>query len=548
MDTVRNAYEENIPEVGWRCAAPRARAAAMAIYSWREPGWAFLWAIGAALVFVGAAAFSPALLSLTPTADMIAPVAEARAVLAGEAKLVNHDTPLFLLLLMVADIFADSPGRIHLIAKAIGALLVLYPLAYLSASRFPALFAAAITGAFGAYAAAPFSGPAELGLAVFLVGVLSFLSISADESKGRARFEGALGGAGIFAGWLLNPVFALAGFLVLSACPFLTGRFGLQRYAAALGLFIILAVIVELAAPGMSAARAAAASSDMLQMKDTVTGSERVFGLGGAAYAAIMVIVSAMIFGGRAHRYNWVAASGLMIAGIITARIAGANALPVFAVTAGLACFSVSSPFYDGLFRDHDRASVAMALTAAGLTLFWTLAIAAHAVGEFSLQYRAAKDAPEDIRTELALVQPGGPTIAKWVEEGRFSTPEAREFFALTPVDQSAMLLEAAGRARALAEKGLEVAFLTGADTACVLAKKRECHADGPAAASAANVVFVPRLDMDPKTAEAKGRSEALLYTQFKMVERTALWDIWVRRDTAAPANLFQASESGLYR
>ncbi len=133
------------------------------------------------------------------------------------------------------------------------------------------------------------------------------------------------------------------------------------------------------------------------------------------------------------------------------------------------------------------------------------------------------------------------------MEEGRFSTPEAREFFALTPVDQSAMLLEAAARARTLAANGLDIAFLTGADTACVLAEDRKCQADGPAAAEKANVIFVPRLEMDPKSAEAKGRAEALLYTQFKMVERTALWEIWVRRDSGAPANLFQMSES-LYR
>jgi len=547
MDTTREAYEDNVPEFAWRSEAPRARAAAMAIFSWREPGWSFLWAVGAALVFAAAAAFSPALLSLSPTADMIAPIAEARAVLSGEAHLVNHDTPFFLMMLMGADVFADAPGRVHLIAKAIGALLVLYPLAYLSASRFPALFAALLTGAFAAYAAAPFSGPAELGLAIFLVSVLAFLSVSADESKGRARFEGILGGAGMFALWMMSPLFALVGFIALSACPFLTGRFGLQRYAGALSIFVLFAVIVELMAPGMNAARAGAAS-DVLQLKDAVIGGESALGLSGAAYGAGLVIFSAMIFGGRAHRRNWMTAAGLMVVGLIAARIAGANALPVFALAAGLACFSVASPFYDGLFRDHDRASVASALTAAGLTLFWTVMIAVHAVGQFSLQFNAAANAPEDIRTELALVQPGGPTIAKWVEEGRFSTPEAREFFALTPVDQSAMLLEAAARARTMEDQGLDVAFLTGADTACVLAKKRECHADGPAAANAANVVFVPRLDLDPKTAAAKGRAEALLYTQFKMVERTALWDIWVRRDTPAPANLFHPSETGMYR
>ncbi|WDI32094.1 hypothetical protein PUV54_02675 [Hyphococcus flavus] len=547
MSTSHAPYDEPIPEVAWRNEAPRARAAAMVIFSWREPGWSFLWAIAAALLFAAAAVFSPALLSLTPTVDMIAPIAEARAVLAGEAKLVEHDTPFFLMLLMGADIFVDAPGRVHLIAKALGAVLVLYPLAYLCASRFPAVFSASVTGALAAYAAAPFSGPAELGLAIFLVSILSFVSVSADESKGRAWFEGALGGSGLIALWMMNPVFALVGFAALAACPFLTGRFGLQRYAAAFAVFVLLAIAIEIMAPGMNAARAGAAS-DVLNMKDVVTGGESALGLGGAAYGALLVIFSAMIFGGRAHRRNWAAALGLMIAGLVAARIAGANALPVFALAAGLACFSVASPFYDGLFRDHDRASVATALTAAGLTLFWTLAIAVHAMGQFSLQYSAAKNAPEDIRTELALVQPGGPTIAKWVEEGRFSTPEARDFFALTPVDQSAMLLEAASRARTLAEQGLDVAFLTGADTACVITTKRDCHADGPAAASNANVVFVPRLDMDPKTAAAKGRSEALLYTEFKMVERTALWDIWVRRDLQSQSNLFPTADASLYR
>ncbi|MCA8888071.1 MAG: hypothetical protein KDA46_04520, partial [Parvularculaceae bacterium] len=109
---------------------------------------------------------------------------------------------------------------------------------------------------------------------------------------------------------------------------------------------------------------------------------------------------------------------------------------------------------------------------------------------------------------------------------------------ALAPVDQSAMLLEAASRARALSDEGVEVAILTGPDIACVIASNRDCAVDGPAAAGAANVVFVPRLDVDAGTAAAKGRSEALLYTQFKMVERTPLWEIWVRRGYALPASL----------
>lgn len=546
MSTSGTTQTGKHPDLGWRAEAPRARRVAMAIYSWREPGWSFLWAIALAAFFVAAAAWAPALLSLSPTVDMIGPIAEARAVVAGEASLADHDTPFFMILLMAADIFADAPGRLHLLAKAIGAVAVLYPLAYLASARFPALYAALVTAAFAAFAVAPFSGLAELGLALFLVSALAFISVSADETAGRARFEGALGGAGLFALWLLTPAFALTGFVLLAVCPFLTGRFGIWRYAGALAAFIALIASVELFAPGMSAARAGAASN-LMQFKAALPASESAMGLSGAAFAAILVIIASIVFGGGAHRKNWAAAIGLMVAGLFAARLTGANALPVFALAAGLACFSVASPFYDGLFRDHDRASVATALTAAALTLFWTIAISIHTVGQFSLQQQVTAAAPENIRSELALVQPGGPTIAQWIEEGRFSTPEAREFLALTPVDQSAMLLEAAARARTFAEQGVDVAFLTGADTACVLARARDCHADGAAAAHAASVVFVPRLDMDPKTAAAKGRAEALLYTQFKMVERTALWDIWVRRDTPTPANLFQSSEA-LYR
>lgn len=544
MKTHQSPEAADLP---WRRDAPKARRVAMELYSWREPGWVFLAAMAGALVFAGLAVFSPALLSLTPTVDLIAPIAEARAVMSGEAKLATHDAPFYLLLLIGADVFVDAPGRIHLVAKALSAVIVFYPLAFLSASRFPAIFAAVLTAAFAAYVAAPFAGVEELGQALFLVSALSFVSVSADESMMRARIEGAIGGLCLYCMWLLNPAFALVGFALLSACPFLTGRFGLWRYVSALGAFAVLAILFELISFGINGERAALASN-AINVSALFGGSESAIGLGGAAYAAILVVAASAVFGGHAHRKNWMAASAILFAGIVASRLTGANPMPVFGLAAGLACFSVASPFYDGLFKAHDRASVSIALTSAALALFWTFAIIIHALGQFSLQHQVTAKAPENIRAELALVQPGGATIAKWVEEGRFSTPEAREFFALTPVDQSAMLLEAASRARELTAEGIDVAFLTGADTACVLAEARRCRADGNAAANAANVIFVPRLEMDPKTTAAKGRAEALLYTQFKMVERTALWEIWVRRDSQAPAKLFHISEVGMYR
>jgi hypothetical protein len=534
-------------DFAWRRPAPLARGAAMVIYSWKEPGWSFLWSVLAAAPFIMAAVLAPALLSLSPTVDMIAPIAEARAISAGADTLRDNASPFYVLLLLAADIFAEAPGRIHLLAKALSALFVVYPMAYFASSRLPIIPAALTTGALGAYVASPFAGPSEFALAIFLATSFCFIAASADNAPARARFEGLIAGVGLFALWQLNPVFSLAGFIALSACPFLSGRCGLSRYAATLAVFAVLAGLAEWLAPGINIARASAASG-VLQVSTSFSGGDGAMGLSGVAVSTVLILLSASVFGGREHLRSWLTALLLGITAFIAARLTGANALPVFVLVAAIAVFSVSSPFYDGLFRNHDRASVSVALTGGALTLFWTVAIVVHAAGQFALQYQVAEAAPENIRTELALVQPGGPTIAQWIEEGRFSTVEAREFFALAPVDQSMMLLEAAGRAKSMAAEGWGVAILTGADTACVLAERRQCEATGDAAASLANVVFVPRLDLDPATTAAIGRAEALLYTEFKLVEQTPVWEIWVRRGATVPASLLRTSGPVLYR
>lgn len=520
----------------WRRPAPRAQQVAMVLYAWQEPGWVFLIAMVATIPFLIAAAFSPALLSLTPTVDMIGPIADARALADGAAQWKNAPAPVYASLLLAGDFFVDAPGRIHLVGKAIAAALAAYPLAYLGAARFPAGLAVALTAAVAAYVSAPFSGPAEIALAFFLVTAMALICSPADEGRGRARFEGVLAGLGLLVLWFLNPVFSLAGFLALSACPFLTGRAGLLRYVVTLVTFILGTTACEFAAPGINLSRITAASG--LFTSGVSFGGEGAIALGGIAASTVVVIAAAAIFGGREHWRGWGAAAGLVGVALIAARLSQANASPAFVFAAALASLSVASPFYDGVFKQHDRASISIAGAVAGLTLFWTSSLAVHAAGQFLLQHRVAAEAPADIRTELGLVQPGGPTIARWIEEGRFSTPEARELFALAPVDQSAMLLEAAARARVFTSFGLDVAILTRADAACVIAEKRACRANGEKAADAAKVVFVPRLDLDPETAAAKGRAEALLYTEFKLVEETALWEIWVRRGAILPAEL----------
>lgn len=527
-------YDDDFDHPAWRRPAPRARAVAMTLYSWQDPGFVFLLCALAAAPFALAALLSPALLSLAPTVDVIAPIADARAVAAGKMSIVSESSPFYLALLMAGDLFFETPGRVHLAAKAFAAILVTAPLAYFASARFPVLQAILLTAGLAAFVAAPFGGPLEISHALFATLAVALISAPADEGVARARIEGLIAGVIVFALWFSHPIFALLGFLALSACPFLTGRSGLDRYFLALSAAILLALGAELIAPGLNLARAQAASGALAGLSINASAVSG-WGLAGVGASTLIVLFASAVFGGREHAKAWLAAGVFLLISFIAVTISGAQATPLFAIAAAIAVFSVSSPFYDGVFRFHDRASVAIACSAAALTLFWTAAILAQATGQFALQMKTAATAQQDVRMAFGLVQPGGPTIARWIEEGRFSTPEARDLFALAPVDQSAILLEAADRARILTREGIDVAFLTGADTACVIADRRVCSADGPAAARDAKVVFVPRIDFDDATAKAKGRSEALLYTEFRMVERTALWDVWVRRGVNLP-------------
>jgi hypothetical protein len=531
-----SGYDETeIDHPAWRRPAPRARAITMALYSWQEPSLVFILSMLAAAPFILAALFSPALLSFAPTIEVIGPIADARAIGSGASSIVTAPSPFYLSLLMAGDLFFDTPGQVHLAAKAFAAILIVSPLAYFASARFPAAQAILLSAGLAAFVAAPFAGPLEISLAFFAVLAVALISAPADERASRARFEGALSGLILFALWTSNPIFALLGFLALSACPFLTGRRGLDRYFLALSSAIGLALAVEVLAPGLNVARAEAATG-ALTGAGAAAASGSFWGLAGVAASTAIILFASAVFGGRDHAKGWLAASIFLVISLVAVRIAGAQATPLFALAAAIAAFSVSSPFYDGVFRFHDRASVAVAGSVAALTLFWSAAIVAQSAGQFALQFKTAATARADVRAALGLVQPGGPTIARWIEEGRFSTPEARELFSLAPVDQSAILLEAADRARILTREGYDVAFLTAADTACVIADKRACNADGPSAAKGAKVVFVPRINFDEATAKAVGSSEALLYTEFKMVERTALWDVWVRRGVTLPA------------
>ena len=521
----------------WRRPAPLARKATRLLYEWRDPKLVFFVSLLGAAPFLIAAGLAPALLSFASTIDMIAPIASARAVSTGAVDIQSVSEPLFLYLLLSADLFADAPGRVHLLAKMFAAAMVVIPLAWFLSVRLPVIQTVIVSAGVAGFVAAPFADTSELSLALFMTIALCFISAPAEASAVRARFEGGVSGVLLFALWMLSPLFSLAGFIALSACPFLGGRSGVMRYAFAMASFMLLAGAAEIAAPGLNFTRADAASA-LLSDVDLIKDGFGTASFIGVAASTAAVLFLSTVFGGGAHARGWGAALVFLGFSLTAAALAGASPWPLFIAASCIACFSTQSPFYDGVFRHHDRASIAVAGSAAALTTFWTLALTAQMAGQFVLQERVAKTAPEHIRTEFALVQPEGPTVAQWLEEGRFSTSEARVLFSLAPVDQSEVLLAAVAEARALTKDGHEVAILTGADVACIFIVESNCYADGTAAAGAANVVLAPRLDLDPATVLAKGRAEALLYSEFKLVNQSALWEMWVRRDAPSLQSL----------
>jgi hypothetical protein len=364
---------------------------------------------------------------------------------------------------------------------------------------------------------------------------VAFLCAPAHETRARAALEGALAGLILVALWMSSAILALFGVAALAACPFLSGGRGLIRYVGAIAITAFGAGLSEWLAPGVSAARALTVSGALagIDLSPSLIAAFDVVTLG--LGAGVVLLLSA-IFGGREHSRNWRMAIAFLLIGWAGAIIAGAEVALVFAFAAAIAVFSTSSPFYDGVFRAHDRASIAVSGAAGLMALGLCAAIFAQSTDQFIRQARAAALSPVEAAGAFGIVQPPGPVIARWVEEGRFATAEARALFPLTPADQSAMLLAAGEQVRALRKAGFEAAILAQGDIACVMAGRRDCASDGRAAAARAAIVLVPRLDLDATGASVRDKSEALLYTEFRKIKETPRWDIWVRRGVALPA------------
>ena len=533
----RGGYPGGESDAQWRAPAPAARAAAILLYGWRGGRIATLIALAAALPAVIAALAAPALLTFSTAAEILAPVAEARAFASGGGNLLTAGSPFDLALLITADFFFDAPGRIHLGAKAIAALIAAAAIGVFAAVRFSLAQTALIAAATGAFVATPFSGAPEAALALFAAVCVCFLCAPADNSRARAIGEGALSGALLYALWMSNAVLALTGVLALSACPFLSGDRGLYRYGAALLPLAVLTALAEMLAPGLAAARAETAAAALAAAGTTALAAPG-FSVASLAPLAFGALLLSAIFGGDLYRRNWMKAFAFLAFGWSAALIAGSSPALLFLVAAAIAVFSTSSPFYDGVFRTHDRASVAVSGAAALISLGLSAALILQSADQFLRQARAAEAAPAAVIRAFAVVQPLELTLARWMEEGRFETADARAIFPLAPAGQTAMLLAAAEQARALDEAGFETAILAKGDIACVMAGRRACAIDGKAAAARAKVVLVPRVDLDAASADMAGKAEALLYTEFRRLNETPQWDVWIRRGVTLPATL----------
>ncbi|NWG71971.1 MAG: hypothetical protein HXY23_10235 [Parvularculaceae bacterium] len=522
----------------WRRPAPRARALTAFLYGWGPARVTQGVMLAVALPLVLAGAVAPAMLSLASTASVIAPVAEARALFAGAVALAQAPAPSYAALLAFADLLAEAPGRIHLIAKSLAAALILAAGVILFPARIARAPAALLVAGLCAVVAAPFADADEFALALLLTLLVALLAPPVRDTTTRAVCEGAALGGGFVILWLTNPAMPLAGLAALALAIF-HSKANLLRALAAAFCFCLFAAALDLVAAGFNASRFSMAAKALAAIEPTGAS------LGGAAVSAGIVIFCAAVFGGREKWRSWASGFAVLVAGLWAAHVAAVDAAAAFFAAATVAAFSIASPFYDGVFRAHDRASVALAASAAALALFWSGARAVSAGGQLLFQLRAGQQAPADIRAELGLIQPGGLTLAQWIAEGRLAASETRGLFAMTPADQSAVLLDGATRAREIARRGLAVAILTGPDSACVIADPRPCRADGPAAAQAAKVVFVPRLDLDAATQAAKERAQVILYTDFMLAERTDLWDIWVRRGASLPGESANLSPRG---
>lgn len=518
----------------WHAPAPAARAAATALFGWRDERTSVIAAVAAAAPAIAAALAAPALLTTTEIVDLIGPIADARALAAGDGEVLKSSSLFYLAMLSAADSIFATPGRILLGAKALSALIAATAVIAIACVRFPFAQTALLAASTAAFVAAPFSGVNETLLALLAAAAIAFVCAPAQSSKTRALAEGALGGGVLATLWMSSPALALIGAVALTACPFISGRGGFLRYAAAILVVGGLIASFELLFPGSIVARAETVTSTVNSLRDhrisTSTFASTEIGLG-----ACFVLVLAAVFGGATYRGNVWTALAFLLFGAAGAAMVGANASLVFVFSAAIAVFSTSSPFYDGIFRAHDRASVAISGAVGVIALGLGALICMQAAEQFVLQARSTAPASEKNASPFAITKLTQKSNSHWIDDGRIIERELTPDESPEASDQARLLLNVAARVRTLDAAGFKVAILANSDIACVIVGNNDCSADGRTAAARANVVISPRLSLGAGGVSTKERLEGLLYSEFRRIEETPQWDLWVRRDVSLP-------------
>lgn len=522
----------------WRRPAPVARFVARALYGWQDGRVSIGFGALAALPFVAAAALAPALLSPAPTAELLSPVAAARGVATGAYALSDVMRPFAAVLALMGEAFADTPGRIHLAGKAAAALLLGAAFASVAAVRLPLAFVMAGAAALAAVIVAPAAGADDVAVAALAVILTTLLAPPPAIGRRRAQGEGMMSGVLLFGLWLAGPLFWLCACAALCATPFVAGRLSLLRHVATLIVFAAAIGAAELAAPGLFSARALTVS-DFVRKAQMFSATAS---LSWSANAAAIVIVMTLIFGGVEQARGWLIAAGVGAVGVVVETLGGVGAGPIFILAAALAAASTVSPFYDGIFRDHDRGSIAAATAAAALTLSASLASVAGSAAGLAEQARVAQTTDPEVRAALGLAAPPGSAFAEWIAARGGDTATADAAPALTAADQARVFALAFHAARQITARDGNVAILTAPDAACALRLTRVCRKDGLAAVTAADIVYSPRWRLDPATMAARQKSEAMLYTEFTRVEETPFWDVWRRRDAKSAEVTLAAS------
>lgn len=557
------------------------------LLTWCSPRLTGIFIILAACPLIILVAMSPAMVSSVPLIDALNDLANARALTQnGSDRGSGHDVsgmwsqtalPLYTYILMATDWLVlnisaagetMSVGRIYLIAKSLLATGLVFALSLTLNVRLPII--AAILVSCGAVLAVLNPLGSGLPMASSMIMVLLLISLCAPvkDSPKRAINEGAFCGVLLTGLLLTTPPLFFIGVLAATACPYLAGQYRGVRYLMTIGIFIITASLLFLFVPHMvgvildsfeswgsgwrvlgGEAPIGGEKADLVSIILSSFSQQMVslYGFLGALTLPMEIMVSILvmmfIFVSVAMMSDKKALgvlgaglllliSGILILFSIRGSIGGpiggevtngfmlSGIMAPFILTSIIVlCFAVNAPLYREVYNRPSRAGYSTAFLLVGLVLTQSALVIFPVSQNVVKQFHLANTL--NMNNDISHL------------EKRFS---------IMLVDQNSDLL---GPSRDNNTDSLQtlvsiidgyekpqekIAILTAVDFLCMLNNQQTCFQNGRVAASKANIVFVPHIDLGPHTQATIERSQGLLYTHFKRTNQTPDWDVWERR------------------